>query len=69
MADIKMGQYKHFKGGSYEALFIAKHSETLEEMMVYKNLQTGVIWVRPLCMWEEEVTVNGNTVRRFTLVE
>ena len=69
MADIKMGQYKHFKGGSYEALYIAKHSETLEDMMVYKNLQTGVIWVRPLYMWEQEVTVNGNTVRRFTLVE
>ena len=66
--DIKIGKYRHFKGMEYEALYIAKHSETGEDMVVYRALYgAGEVWVRPLSMWHETVTVDGNTVRRFQL--
>ncbi|MBO5452424.1 MAG: DUF1653 domain-containing protein [Clostridia bacterium] len=64
---MKKGIYKHFKGNSYEVLGVAKHSETLEEMVVYKALYgDGDIWVRPLKMWDETVEYNGQMVKRFT---
>ena len=60
------GKYRHYKGNEYEVIGIAKHSETLEEMVVYKALYgDGEIWVRPIHMWNEEVNVNGKTVHRF----
>ena len=66
---MKKGIYKHFKGNSYEVLGVAKHSETLEEMVVYKALYgDGDIWVRPLKMWDETVEYNGQNVKRFTYV-
>ena len=53
---IKTGRYRHFKGNEYEVLFVAKHSETLEEMVVYRALYgEGSVWVRPAAMWEEEI--------------
>ena len=64
---LKKGIYKHFKGNKYELLDIAKHSETLEEMVVYKALYgDGGIWVRPGSMWDEEVEIEGKKVKRFT---
>ena len=58
--------YKHYKGNKYELLYIAKHSETLEEMVVYKALYgDGDIWVRPYSMWNEEVLIDGKAVPRF----
>jgi len=65
---LKKGIYRHFKGNCYEFLYIAKHSETLEEIVVYKALygEEG-IWVRPLSMWNEAVEHNGKTVKRFEL--
>lgn len=64
---LKKGIYKHFKGNKYELLDIAKHSETLEEMVVYKALYgDGGIWVRPSSMWDEEVEFEGKKVKRFT---
>jgi len=67
MEQIKIGRYRHFKGMEYEVLGVAKHSETLEEMVVYKALYgDGGIWVRPACMWDEEVEFEGKTVKRFT---
>lgn len=64
---LKKGIYRHFKGNKYELLNIAKHSETLEEMVVYKALYgDGGVWVRPLSMWDEEVEFQGKKVRRFT---
>ena len=64
---LKKGIYKHFKGNKYELLGIAKHSETLEEMVVYKTLYgDGGIWVRPISMWDEEVEFEGKIVKRFT---
>ena len=64
---LKKGIYKHFKGNKYELLDIAKHSETQEEMVVYKALYgDGGIWVRPVFMWDEEVEFEGEKVKRFT---
>lgn len=66
---IENGIYKHFKGNMYEVIGIAKHSETLEEMVVYKALYgEGGMWVRPLSMWDEEVCHNGEKVKRFTKI-
>lgn len=59
--------YKHYKGNRYKVLAVAKHSETLEEMVVYQALYgDGDIWVRPLCMWDEEVLSGDKKVKRFT---
>ena len=64
--DIKPGKYRHFKGNVYRVLHIAKHSETLEDMVVYQAMygERG-IWVRPLAMFEEVIERDGNTFRRF----
>ncbi|MGN1053206.1 MAG: DUF1653 domain-containing protein, partial [Candidatus Scatosoma sp.] len=57
---VKKGRYRHFKGNEYEVLGTAKHSETLEEMVVYRALYgAGEVWVRPAKMWNETVEVNG----------
>ncbi len=67
---VKLGKYKHFKGNEYEVIGIAKHSETLEEMVVYKALYgDGDIWVRPVSMWDEEVIRDGVTKKRFEFIE
>lgn len=65
--EIKKGRYKHFKGNEYEVLFTAKHSETLETMVVYKALYgDGEIWVRPAKMWNDSVQREGKSFKRFT---
>ena len=67
--EIKKGKYRHFKGNEYEVIEIAKHSETLEEMVVYKALYgEGGIWVRPASMWNETVERDGKTFKRFTFL-
>ncbi len=67
---VKLGKYRHFKGGEYEVLLNAYSSETGEEMVVYRALYgEHKIWVRPASMWEELVEREGKTVRRFTPVE
>ncbi len=54
--ELKPGKYRHFKGGEYELLGIARHSETLEPMVVYRTLYgDGGLWVRPASMWTETV--------------
>ena len=66
---IKLGKYRHYKGKEYELLFVASHSETLEPLAVYKALYgDGGVWARPLSMWDEDVTVGGETVKRFTFI-
>ena len=61
---IQKGRYRHYKGNEYEVLFIARHSETLEPMVVYRALYgEGGVWVRPAYMWNE--TVNENGTKRF----
>ena len=70
MEEIKKGKYRHFKGGEYEVLFLAKDSETLETIVVYRALygERGV-WIRPLKMWNETVVRDGKTHKRFTFIE
>lgn len=69
MNEIKPGRYRHFKGNEYEVLYIAKHSETLEPMVVYRALYgEGGIWVRPASMWNETVVRDGKTYRRFAYI-
>ena len=68
--EIKLGKYRHFKGNEYEVLHIAKHSETGEDMVVYRALYgEGAVWVRPAQMWNETIVREGKTFRRFTYVE
>lgn len=67
---LQKGKYRHFKGGEYELLYIAKHSETQEETVVYRALYgAGEVWVRPAYMWEELVEYNGKTQPRFQKIE
>ncbi|MDY5377565.1 MAG: DUF1653 domain-containing protein [Eubacterium coprostanoligenes] len=67
--NIKLGKYRHFKGNEYEVIAIAKHSETLEEMVVYKALYgDGDIWVRPAKMWDETIERDGKTFKRFEYI-
>ena len=66
---MKLGKYKHFKGNEYEALYLAKHSETMEDMVVYRALYGEFgIWVRPYSMWNETVIHEGREVKRFTYI-
>lgn len=66
---IKTGKYRHFKGNEYEVLYVAKHSETLEETVVYRALYgDGSVWVRPAAMWEEEVERDGKKFKRFEYI-
>ena len=70
MDEIKKGKYRHFKGNEYEVICIAKNSETLEDMVVYRALYGNFeVWVRPAYMFDEEVVHNGKTVKRFTYIE
>ena len=67
--DIKPGKYRHFKGNMYEVIGIAKYSETLEEMVVYRALYgDGELWVRPASMWNENVQRDGKTFARFEYI-
>ncbi|MGL5439799.1 MAG: DUF1653 domain-containing protein [Filifactoraceae bacterium] len=66
---MNKGKYIHFKGNEYELLYIAKHSETLESMAVYRAIKgDGEIWVRPLNMWNEDVEHNGSITKRFRYI-
>lgn len=66
MTDIRVGRYRHYKGRLYEVTGFARHSETLEDMVVYRQLYgDGSSWVRPLQMFSETVEINGQTVPRF----
>ena len=70
MWEIKLGRYRHFKGMEYEVLHIAKHSETLEDMVVYRALYgEGTVWVRPATMFLETVCRDGKEMPRFTYIE
>ncbi len=67
MGEIKLGRYQHFKGNFYEVVGVARHSETGEELVVYRALygEHG-LWVRPAKMFAENVLVDGRQVPRFT---
>jgi len=71
---ISLGKYQHYKGNFYEVLGVARHSETLEELVVYKALYTskefgrGSLWVRPKAIFLGKVEVNGKKVPRFKFI-
>lgn len=66
---IQPGRYRHFKGNEYEVIGVAKHSETLEEYVVYRALYgEGGLWVRTRSMFEELVEVDGELKPRFTYI-
>ena len=70
---IKKGTYKHYKGNLYKVIDVVRHSETLEELVLYKPLYKskeypGQLWVRPLKMFVETVKVNGKKQPRFNYV-
>ena len=69
MQEPRPGVYRHFKGNEYRVLYVARHSETLEPMVVYQALygDRGV-WVRPLSMWDETVERDGAVYKRFTYI-
>lgn len=70
MEALKPGRYRHFKGKEYEVLGVAKHSETLEDVVVYRALYgEGGLWVRPLSMWNEKVDRDGYKGPRFSYIE
>lgn len=66
---IKPGKYRHFKGNEYEVIGVANHSETMEEMVVYRALygEHG-LWVRPASMWSEIVERDGKSCQRFIYI-
>lgn len=73
MQNVKPGIYKHSKKGNlYKVHFIAKHSETLEDLVIYEALyenEMSKFWARPVSMWSEEVEIDGVMKSRFELVE
>ena len=68
--EITAGKYRHYKGGDYEVFFVARHSETEEEMVVYRTLYGDFsYWVRPLGMFLENVEIDGLVQPRFERVD
>ena len=70
MHQLPLGIYRHYKGNLYEVVGFAKHSETVEDMVIYKALYgEGKTWVRPLSVWNELVEVNGKMMKRFEFID
>jgi hypothetical protein len=70
MTEIQPGRYRHYKGNEYKVLGVARHSETLEEVVVYRQEygERG-LWVRPAAMFAETVVINGKSVPRFQRID
>ena len=67
---IKPGLYQHFKGGKYEVIGVARHSENKnQEFVVYRSLDHGTLWVRPLAMFLENLERNGYNGPRFKFIK
>lgn len=67
---IAIGLYKHFKGSTYRVIGVGRHSETLEEMVIYVSPKSDAdYWVRPLAMFDEIVEHEGKSCKRFTFIE
>jgi hypothetical protein len=66
---VKLGKYRHYNGNEYGIIGVAKHSETQEELVVYKTLHgEHQLWVRPLGMFEENVVVDRVKKPRFEFI-
>lgn len=74
MEDLKLGKYQHYKGKFYDVIGIARHSETLEELVVYRALYNSkefgnnALWIRPKKIFLKNVSVDGKEVPRFKYV-
>lgn len=67
---ITPGKYRHYKGNDYQVYGIARHSESLEPLVIYRALYGKFdLWVRPLAMFQESVSVNGEEILRFSLID
>jgi len=75
MTELKLGKYEHYKGKQYEVIGLARHSETLEELVIYKALYkseefgSNALWVRPKSMFLGNVNINGKEIPRFKFIE
>lgn len=75
MAELKLGKYEHYKGKQYEVIGIGRHSETLDELVIYKALYESeefgknAIWIRPIAMFFETVNIDGKEIPRFKYIE
>lgn len=70
MTAIRPGRYRHYKGNEYTVLGVARHSETLDELVVYRQeYGDHSLWVRPAAMFLESVEIEGKKVPRFRLIE
>jgi len=66
---LKLGKYRHYKGNEYEVIGVARHSDTLEELVVYRALYgEHELWARPAGMFEEVVEFDGKKVLRFEYI-
>ncbi len=74
MEELRLGKYQHYKGHFYEVIGVARHSETLEELVVYRALYKdkefgeNPLWVRPKAMFMENIIIEGKEVPRFKFV-
>jgi hypothetical protein len=69
LPDAPLGRYRHYKGKEYELVGVARHSETLEPLVVYKPLYADIgLWVRPHAMFFEQVEIDGVMQPRFALI-
>lgn len=62
------GLYKHYKGGKYKVITLAKHSETDEVLVIYSSVHFGSVHARPLSMWFEKINIDDKVVERFELI-
>lgn len=70
MSEIQAGLYKHYKGPEYQVIDLVKHSETEEDLVLYKALYGNQgLWVRPLAMFIEQVEIEGKLVPRFKFIK
>ena len=68
---MKLGRYRHYKGNEYNVIAVAKHSETLEDYVVYEALyenKVSKIWIRPLKMFTEKIEKDGKMIDRFEYI-
>ena len=74
MAELKLGKYEHYRGKQYEVVGLAKHSETLEDFVIYRalynseELRTNTLWIRPKSMFFEIININGKNIPRFKYI-
>lgn len=67
--NLKLGKYRHYKENEYEVIGVSRHTETLEELVVYKSLYgDGDLWTRPLSMFIETTEVDGKNINRFEYI-